>query len=46
MGEPGAGDIKMRRIWMIHRRQQPALARQRLAVDGFAETFLDDHGAQ
>ena len=46
MGEPGAGDIKMRRIGMIDRRQHAALGEDRVDADGAAVALGGDQLGQ
>ena len=45
MGEAGAGEMQMRSVGMVDRRDQPALAVGGVEVDGLAETLaLDQRG--
>ena len=45
MGEAGAGQMQMRSVGMVDRRDQPALAVGGVEIDGLAETLaLDQRG--
>ena len=45
MGQAGAGQVQMRGVWMVDRRDQPALTVGGVEIDGLAETLaLDQRG--
>ncbi len=45
MGQAGAGEVQMRGVGMVDRRDQPALAVGGVEIDGLAETLaLDQRG--